>query len=511
MNEGKFRENAQKNLALYRKYRSRNLDEVLGQPQVIDILKAAAKQDIFAHSYLLVGQRGTGKTSVARILAHLINATDYDAEDFDIIEIDAASHGSVDDARELRERANLAPLKSRNKVYIIDEVHMLSRQAFDALLKLIEEPPAHLYFILATTEFAKVPATILSRVQRFTFRPVAAEIVAEHLREISDREQIQIDDEALLLIANRGEGSFRDSITLLDQIKNSPAKITREVVEEILGLANGESISRIVEFVDTESIAELARELNKLFASGNSASELAKQLIDEFAKLAIARPEFYELIEKLLDVAKSSNPQIKLVSVLANFAKMRNSDDISRKSVSELVKKPTSKTIATSAEISRKTEKIATTVIEKKQIPDKKSKKSDEITEVNKREKNSNKINKNENLVAKISRKNKMKSDEFDWAKCLETFANLNEPAAFALAKGAEFRYEDSELMLFFAKKFQRGKANTKNFREILERAIRESHDGATPTKIIISDESVPEDSNAAKVLDILGGEVISI
>ena len=192
-------------LALYRKYRPTSLDQVVGQPQVTEVLAAAAKNNSFAHAYLFTGQRGTGKTTVARILAHMVNGLDYNdninSDNIDIIEIDAASNNGVDDVREIRDSVQLAPMNCSHKVYIIDEFHMLSKPAFNALLKTIEEPPEYVVFILATTELQKVPATILSRVQRFHFKPLPAELLAGHLRTIADAEKISVDNDALLLIA----------------------------------------------------------------------------------------------------------------------------------------------------------------------------------------------------------------------------------------------------------------------------------------------------------------------
>lgn len=482
---GKTTRSGDENLALYRKYRSQNLDEVLGQSQVTDVLKAATKRDVFAHAYLLVGQRGTGKTSVARILAHLINATDYDAEDFDIIEIDAASHGSVDEARDLREHADLAPLQSRNKVYIIDEVHMLSRQAFDALLKLIEEPPRHLYFIFATTELSKVPATILSRVQRFTFRPVAAEIVAKHLRDIADAEKIDISDEALLLIANKGGGSFRDSITLLDQMKSVGEKISLQLVEDILGIASASVISEIIDCVDAADVSSLVAKLQSLFNDGNTATELAKQLTDELAKLAIDQPRFYVLIEQLLDVAKSSNAQLKLTAVLANFANVNN------------VKPQIAKELATKLQPEKSPELPAKKVVEAKVES---AATPADITEIVPK-KRARAINDTPVHTAKIN------PSEFDWNEVLKNFEELDEPAAFSIAKNADFRVDETTLTLFFAKGFWRKKADTRHFRDILSRAINTTIDANI--KIVVASEPVPGDSAAANVLNIIGGEIV--
>ncbi|MGB2686975.1 MAG: DNA polymerase III subunit gamma/tau, partial [Candidatus Saccharimonas aalborgensis] len=209
--------------ALYRKYRSRSLDEIIGQSHITTILKRAIDANRIAHAYLLTGPKGVGKTSIARILAHEINKLPYSDESshLDIVEIDAASNNSVEDIRDLRERVQIAPSSAEKKIYIIDEVHMLSKSAFNALLKTLEEPPEHVVFILATTDVDKLPATILSRVQRFNFRAAIPADNAKHLRTIADAEGIAIDDDALSLIAERSDGSFRNSVSLLDQLRHA--------------------------------------------------------------------------------------------------------------------------------------------------------------------------------------------------------------------------------------------------------------------------------------------------
>src|SRR5665213_487201 len=257
--------------ALYRKYRSKSLDEIVGQEHITESLKHAIKDHNISHAYLLTGPRGVGKTSIARILAYAVNDVPYSDESeqlLDIIEIDAASHRRIEEMRDLREKVNFTPSILKYKVYIIDEVHMLTKEAFNALLKTLEEPPAHVIFILATTELNKVPETIISRTQRYNFRPVPRDRVIEHLKYIAEAEKIQIDDEALGLIAVHGKGSFRDSISLLDQIRNQSDKISVDNVLDTIGLAPTQIIDSIKEAVVANDKLQLLRILADIDNSG---------------------------------------------------------------------------------------------------------------------------------------------------------------------------------------------------------------------------------------------------
>jgi len=308
--------------ALYRKYRSKSLDEVIGQSHITSILKQAVAQGRVAHAYLLTGPKGVGKTSIARILAHEINGLPYndDSNHLDIIEIDAASNNGVEDVRDLREKVQLAPVSAAKKIYIIDEVHMLSKAAFNALLKTLEEPPEHVVFILATTDADKLPATIVSRTQQFGFRAITTEDAVKHLAMIAKKEHIKVDTKALELIAQRGQGSFRDSIGLLDQLASLADEkqgITHELVEQSLGLAPDTIISRLLESYEARDLATIVTTLDESESLGIQAPTLTSQLIATIRDTITTKPEFLELLDQLVEVNRSSQPSIKLLTILA--------------------------------------------------------------------------------------------------------------------------------------------------------------------------------------------------
>ncbi len=242
-------------LALYRKYRPQTFAEVKGQDQVVKTLVGALAQDQIVQAYLFAGSRGTGKTSVARILARELGTNQND-----LYEIDAASNRGIDEVRALRDAVSTLPFESKYKVYIVDEVHMLTREAFNALLKTLEEPPAHVIFILATTELHKVPETIISRCQTFTFRRPPIEVLTENLKSIVRAEGWQIEAEAAALIALLGDGSFRDAIGLLQQVMGAAAdkKITQAEVEVTTGAPRQQLVT---EFLTAAAAGDLEKSL----------------------------------------------------------------------------------------------------------------------------------------------------------------------------------------------------------------------------------------------------------
>ncbi|MGN1101535.1 MAG: DNA polymerase III subunit gamma/tau, partial [Huintestinicola sp.] len=290
--------------ALYRKYRPTTFDDVISQPHITTTLKNQIINGKTAHAYLFTGSRGTGKTTCARIFAKALNCENpvngspcgecdicRDADNFalsDIIEIDAASNGSVSDARELREAAEYTPERCRYKVYIIDEVHMLSKDAFNALLKLIEEPPPHIKFIMATTELHKVLPTILSRCQRFDFMRIKTEDIAARLKYVAQNENITLTDDGAELIAKAADGGMRDALSILDRCIAFSENVTAEVVSEAAGIAGREQLFALAEAIADRDPAKALDIISALYDSSKDMQRLCEELAAQFRNVMIA-------------------------------------------------------------------------------------------------------------------------------------------------------------------------------------------------------------------------------
>lgn len=292
--------------ALYRVWRPQNFQQVVGQKIVTQTLKNSITTDQISHAYLFAGPRGTGKTSCAKIFAKAINCLDsQDGEPCnhcencvainenrltDIIEIDAASNNGVDEIRDIRDKVKYPPTQAKYKVYIIDEVHMLSTGAFNALLKTLEEPPAHVVFILATTEIQKVPATIISRTQRFNFRRISADDIAEQLIHILTEKNISYDDQAIAVISRAADGGMRDALSILDQVLSfGNDHVSLENALEVTGDADDQSLAHYLSAIFNQNVTEALQTINTLFADGCSANRLIEGIIELLRDLLLQK------------------------------------------------------------------------------------------------------------------------------------------------------------------------------------------------------------------------------
>ena len=312
--------------ALYREWRPSRWEQVIGQDHIIHTLQNAVRSGRVAHAYLFAGPRGTGKTTTARLLAKAVNCLHEDLAErpcdvcdacqqvnqsrfLDLIEIDAASNTSVDDVRALRDKMNFSPTNARYKVYIIDEVHMLSTAAFNALLKTLEEPPPHAIFILATTEIHKIPATVLSRCQRYEFRRIPVPEMVKYLQEKCSSENIAIEPEALTLISRQATGSMRDAISLLDQLSSTGEKVTLAYAQNVLGTATSQAVIELLDAIIQRKSADGLNIIQHTLDSGSDPRQFARQVVDYCRNLLLIKMGKKDQLESSAEVRKHMGEQ----------------------------------------------------------------------------------------------------------------------------------------------------------------------------------------------------------
>ncbi len=329
--------------ALYRKWRPQLWDQVVGQDHIIQTLKNAIRNNRVGHAYLFSGPRGTGKTTTARLLAKAVNCLSEDlnnhpcnecgnclavnqARFMDLIEIDAASNTSVDDVRDLREKIGFSPSQGKFKVYIIDEVHMLSTAAFNALLKTLEEPPAHAIFILATTEVHKIPATVLSRCQRHEFRRIPVAIIVDLLKGLAKAEKLKVDDETLFMIARQSTGALRDAISLLDQLTSTGDVITLALAQQVLGTATNQTVINLIDMISVQNTKGCLDQLHAALDSGTDPRQFARQMVDYLRGLMLIQLGNEKLIDVTDEVRQIMRTQTQKISLsrLTELVKLFN-------------------------------------------------------------------------------------------------------------------------------------------------------------------------------------------
>ena len=470
--------------ALYRKYRSRSLDEVLGQDHVTSILRRALEQRKIAHAYLLTGPRGVGKTSVARILAHEINHLPYDddASNLDIIEIDAASNNGVDDIRALREKAQVAPVSAPKKVYIIDEVHMLSKSAFNALLKTLEEPPEHVVFILATTDADRLPATILSRVQQFFFHPIPTEIMTHQLMNIAKKEGFAIEKDAARLIAERSRGGFRDSISTLDQLSilaTSDQPLTANMVTEYLGLSDATMLGNLLDSYPSDDSEKVLNIFQELENSGANSVVVSHQLLSIARNRLRKNPNLIGLVQQLIEVDRHPHPDLKLLTIFMNSNSQPTEKPVATKkdTTQAAPQKPAEKpTPIKPAEPAKSTEKP----IEKEEKPAEPAKKPDA---------------KPKKTDAPL---------ELNWEKVIER-AKEKSLGLTSLLQKSQWSFDGEKLTIYAGSAFYKKKLDDAKNKPLISEIISEETEMDLEIDII-GEKKPPEDEKLAEIAELMGG-----
>lgn len=461
--------------ALYRKYRSHSLDEIVSQSQVTEVLKRSLKQGKIAHAYLLTGPKGVGKTSIARIMAHEINGLPYseNGTHLDIIEIDAASNNGVDDVRDLRDKVNLAPIAASKKVYIIDEVHMLSKPAFNALLKTLEEPPSHVVFILATTDLHKVPATIISRTQHFALHSISQADLASHLKQIAKGEGIKIADDAVAAIAARGDGSFRNSISLLDQLSSfadDKEGITLELVQTTLGLAPDAAVESLLGSIADHDVASVIGQLDTLEKQGIQPTIFADQLIASIRQRLGSDPHLVSLLDALLSVSGSSQPNLKLLTVLVGAIKPKTAAAPTTKAAPIAI-------IEAPIKIIEPPQPKAKQTIPKETI---------------------------EPVRQEIKKRQEPLPAELDWPKLIE-YTKENLLALHSVLSKCTYELDGDKLTLYTGRKFNKTKLDEVKYQTQLHEALAQV--GFQDIYIItLPTTAPPADEKLAKVAEMMGG-----
>lgn len=491
--------------ALYRVYRPKTFEDVVGQEHIVKTLKNQIKNNNIGHAYLFSGTRGTGKTSTAKIFARAVNCLNPINEEpcneceicidtlndniMDIVEIDAASNNSVDDIRELRESVKYTPSKAKYKVYIIDEVHMLSQGAFNALLKTLEEPPSYVIFILATTEPHKIPATILSRCQRFDFKRVSSKDIADRMSYICEKENIQAEDKALSLIARNSQGALRDALSILDQCMSfGNDKIEYNDVIELLGTVNIDELFQLSQSIIDEDTKKSLQILNEFIIWGKDIRNLINDLIDHFRNLMVCKvskdldeiislPE--ESIERLKEQSKTININdlIRILNILSETQDSMKSSSNTRILAEVTMMKITQPMFDESKEALIKRIENLEKIIESGNIKVVTVQNESEINTVPQRVQVDEPQERKEDIVYEEVKSEDVKLVESSWKKVIQKIKEDKKLSIAALLREvSSFNVKDNILYLIFNDNFSfaRSRLNSKETIDYIESIIRE-------------------------------------
>ena len=491
--------------ALYRVYRPKTFEDVVGQEHIVKTLKNQIKNNNIGHAYLFSGTRGTGKTSTAKIFARAVNCLNPINEEpcneceicvdtlndniMDIVEIDAASNNSVDDIRELRESVKYTPSKAKYKVYIIDEVHMLSQGAFNALLKTLEEPPSYVIFILATTEPHKIPATILSRCQRFDFKRVSSKDIADRMSYICEKENIQAEDKALSLIARNSQGALRDALSILDQCMSfGNDKIEYNDVIELLGTVNIDELFQLSQSIIDEDTKKSLQILNEFIIWGKDIRNLINDLIDHFRNLMVCKvskdldeiislPE--ESIERLKEQSKTININdlIRILNILSETQDSMKSSSNTRILAEVTMMKIAQPMFDESKEALIKRIENLEKIIESGNIKVVTVQNESEINTVPQRVQVDEPQERKEDIVYEEVKSEDVKLVESSWKKVIQKIKEDKKLSIAALLREvSSFNVKDNILYLIFNDNFSfaRSRLNSKDTIEYVESIIRE-------------------------------------
>ncbi len=504
--------------ALYRVYRPKTFEDLVGQNHIVKTLKNQIKNNNVGHAYLFSGTRGTGKTSTAKIFARAVNCLNPINEEpcneceicldalndniMDIVEIDAASNNSVDDIRELKESVKYTPAKAKYKVYIIDEVHMLSQGAFNALLKTLEEPPSYVIFILATTEPHKIPATILSRCQRFDFKRVSYKDISNRMKYICENENIKAEDNALDLIARNAQGALRDALSILDQcISFSNDNIQYNDVIELLGTVNIDEIFDLSNAIINQNTKKSFEILDDFVIWGKDIRSLINELIDHFRNLMVCKvskelDEIISLPKEIIDKLKEQsdgvdiNNLIRILNILSETQNLMKSSNNTRVLAEITIMKIGQPMFDESKESLIKRIENLEQRIESGNIKVTTTQASSEVDKESKIEEQEENIN--EEVVYEAAKSEDVKTIESSWKKIIQKIKEDKKPSIYALLKEVtSFYVKDDDLLIVFNDNFSFARSRLASTETIkyIEQVVRDTINRSFHLKIYLKSE----------------------